>query len=131
MGGDNRTVVATNSIKNSVYVAAKSLATPTSTDEFAALVAASLLSRYPRHSRVVADVTEVPWVRATVDSGAAGSEPHEHGFVASGAGGVRMATADARALSSTEGEVFLTSGIRDMRVLKTTQSGWENFVKDN
>lgn len=126
--GDNSPVVATDSIKNSVYVAAKSLVTPTSAEDFAALVAASLLSRYPRHSRVVAEVSEVPWVRA--NGGVAGDVPHDHGFVSCGAAGVRTVTAEARALSPAMGEVELTSGVRELRVLKSTQSGWEGFVRD-
>eukprot|EP00793_Prasinoderma_coloniale_P003182 PRCOL_00005817-RA len=126
--GDNSPVVATDSIKNSVYVTAKSLVTPTSAEDFAALVAASLLSRYPRHSRVVAEVSEVPWVRA--NGGVAGDVPHDHGFVSCGAGGVRTVTAEARALSPAMGEVELTSGVRELRVLKSTQSGWEGFVRD-
>ena len=126
VSGDNSSVVATDSVKNACLLAAKSLAQPASCEDFAVAVATDLVARYPgMHTRCVVQVSEVPWVRV-----AEGGTPHEHGFVRCTAGGERFCEADARAEHGMEGMVRVTSGVRELRVLKTTKSGWEGFVRD-
>lgn len=61
------------------------------------------------------------WERATV-----GGQPHEHGFTLH-APATRLAFALARRGQPTSGG----GGFRDLTLLKTTQSGYEGFLRDS
>lgn len=52
-------------------------------------------------------------------------QPHDHGFVASGS---EVRTAEVT--HSSEGMTVVEGGVRDLAVLKTTQSGYAGFLHD-
>jgi urate oxidase len=116
--GDNRACIATDSIKNIVNVtAAENLALDK--EAFVAAVARVLLDTYPQIEAVAIEAEETRWLRHAV-----AGVPHGHTFTRDGNGVGFVALAAGRAGST------LRSGLRGYTFMKTTQSGWADFVAD-
>ncbi|WP_457104697.1 factor-independent urate hydroxylase [Methylobacterium sp. P5_C11] len=116
--GDNRTCIATDSIRNIVNVtAAGSLALDA--EGFVAAIARVLLDTYPQVESVAIEGDEIRWLR----HGLIGA-PHGHTFTRDGNGSGFVALAADRTGST------LRSGLRGYTFMKTTQSGWSGFVAD-
>src|SRR5687768_13093129 len=64
--GDNRRVVATDTIKNTVYVLAKENAFD-SVERFAMILASHFTSAYPWVTKATVELTQSSWRRITVD----------------------------------------------------------------
>lgn len=121
---DNSDLVATDTQKNTVYIVAKRSNAETCED-FALDLAEHFLKTYPILTGVTAEVSEIPWRRAEVEG-----KPHAHSFEHPGnERHVAEATADRGEDGNTR-FTGLTSSIRTMTVLKTTQSGFEKFLRD-
>jgi urate oxidase len=116
--GDNTDVLATDTMRNTVYALAKDHPLEDVDDFGLALARHFLASPLTRRARV--HLVEHPWRRIEVDG-----RGHEHCFQRAG-GGVRVATVTA----SEDGEASVEAGLDDLFVLKTTQSGWEGFLRD-
>jgi urate oxidase len=116
--GDNRAVIATDSMKNTVYVLARERGVA-SLEGFAGLLAEHFVSTYGQVERATVCADELPWRPIRV----AGA-PHPHAFT----GGCGMDTATA--VAARDGRTELTSGLRDLRVLKSADSGFSDFVTD-
>lgn len=115
---DNRLVVATDSMKNIVNVLARQKLGP-ETEAFGLTLGEHFLKTYKHVSRVEVTLTEHGWDRITV-----GGKPHAHSFV-------EKSTAKPFAkIVSTRKETVVESGIEDLLILKTTASGFENFLRD-
>jgi urate oxidase len=116
--GDNRKVLPTDTMKNTVYALAKQHAIE-SPEKFCLRLADHFLSRNPQVSRVRIEATQTLWSRLSVEG-----KPHPHTFTSS--------TSENRtaALTATREEKTLHAGIDDLVVLKTTDSAFENFLKD-
>ena len=116
--GDNRKVLPTDTMKNTVYALAKqhSIESP---EEFCLRLADHFLSRNPQVSRVRVEAAQVLWSRLSVEG-----KPHPHTFTSS--------TSEKRTASlvATREEKKLRAGIDGLVVLKTTDSAFENFLKD-
>ena len=128
--GDNRTVIATDTIKNIVNVVAhENLAAEN--EAFAEAVARFFLDRYAHVSKAEVWTEETRWRRLAVDGAA-----HDHGFVLDGNGTptVQVAAAPPRPAGpptrQAGGTAATTSGIAGFTFLKTTQSGWADFHSD-
>ena len=121
--GDNTDLVATDTQKNTVYIVAKR--TDASTPEaFGVALCEHLLKEYPILSGCRADVESVEWARACVD-GPTGAQPHVHGFLRS------EPERQVASVSMTRGQgPKVESAIEGLVVLKTTQSGFEGYLKD-
>ncbi|XP_072970743.1 uricase [Typha angustifolia] len=117
--GDNSAIVATDSIKNTVYVKAKECGEVISMEGFAILLARHFSSFYPQVSAAEVRIVEKPWERVVVDG-----RPHTHGFKL----GTEMHTTEVTVKKC--GALSLSSGIQKLSLLKTTQSGFEGFVRD-
>lgn len=117
-GGDNAAVIATDSIKNTVYVLAKEHAFDR-IEPFALILARHFVATYPQVRQATVELTQATWARMTP-----GGVEHDHAFVAAGAH-ERVAT-----VVFTRGRVTLTGGVRKLRVMKTTDSKWHTFVAD-
>ena len=116
--GDNRTVVATDTIKNIAYIVAReNLAA--GTEQYGEALAARFLQRYPQVERVRISMRETRWTRASL-----GGTPHPHSFVLDANG---QPTAE---VSATRGETTVVSGIAGYTFMKTTESGWVDYVMD-
>ncbi|GBG75700.1 hypothetical protein CBR_g20325 [Chara braunii] len=117
--GDNSGVVATDSIKNTVYVLGKELKQRVSVEDFGIKLAEHFVKTYPQVDKAIIRLQECPWKRVSIDG-----QPHHHGFTL----GAERHTAEV--LATSAGTLSVRSGVADLSVLKTTQSGFEGFVRD-
>jgi len=118
--GSNLDVIATDSQKNTVFILAK-MHGVASAEEFGILLAKHFLSQYPWVVRARISVAIAPWVRVTDQQG----REHNHAFVQT-----RTSTRMAEVILHRDGEMKVSGGIRDLTVLKTTQSSFVDFVRD-
>jgi urate oxidase len=116
---DNSTSVSTDTIKNVVNIVAREN-TGLCTEEFCHVLAKKYLDLYPQVSSVVLTAHETKWSRLSF-----GGKPHPHSFVLDSNGKPFVEVNATRA-----GSTF-TSGIDGFTFMKSTQSGWENYVKDS
>jgi urate oxidase len=117
--GDNRSVVATDTIKNITYIVAREnlRACP---EKFITALAERFLTRYEQVETVRISVSETSWSRVSFDGA-----PHGHSFTLDGNG---KPTAEIEA--SRDG-ARITSGIAGFTFMKSTQSGWVDYVMDD
>lgn len=117
--GDNRQVVATDSMKNTVYVLAREHGVST-IERFATLLARHFLGSYEQVERASVEIEAERWqeIESVADE-AAGTAFHHRG-------GGRDA---ASAIWSGDQQV-LRSGILGLQVLKTANSGFSDFHRD-
>jgi len=115
---DNALVVPTDTMKNTVNALAHRLLGEES-EPFGAAVAEHFLKKYRQVQQATVHIAERRWERMTV-----GGKPHPHSFAEQG-GGRPVAQVVA-----TRNAVVVESGIEDLLVLKTTQSGFAGFPKD-
>jgi urate oxidase len=116
--GDNAGLLATDTMRNTVYALAKEH--PIGEIElFAQQLVDHFLAAGPGVARARVHIVEHPWARIEV-----AGRPHEHAFER-GSGGNRVAT-----VVGDGGRPQIEAGIDDLLVLKTTGSGWEGFLRD-
>ncbi|XP_046643712.1 uricase-like [Daphnia pulicaria] len=118
--GDNSDIVATDSQKNTVYLLAKKHGV-NSPEEFAILLCRHYLSTYAHVLKAQVQVELYPWQRIDADG-----KKHNHAFVFT-----PVATRFCTARMEKNGIPTIESGLKDLRVLKTTQSSFVNFVNDD
>ena len=116
---DNSVVVATDSIKNTIYIKAKEH--PVNPPElYAAHLTQHFIDTYPHITKAHAKVVVHRWTRMTIDG-----TPHPHSFFRDGQ---ETRNVDATAVRG-EG-VHIKSGIAGLTVLKSTGSAFHGFVRD-
>ena len=115
---DNSPVVPTDTMKNLVNVLALEHLNAAN-EPFALAIAERLLERYPQVAEARVEIEETVWSRMRIDG-----EPHDHGFVRSESG-----SPFAR-LTVTRSARDVVSGVRDMAIMKTTGSGFVDYVQD-
>ena len=116
--GDNRDVLPTDTMKNTVYALARQVEIDT-IEDFARALATHFLSGSPAVNRARVTVREHGWHRIPVRG-----RPHPHAFIR-GSDEVDLATVTA------EGDgARVESGIDQLHVLKTTGSGFEGYPRD-
>src|SRR5215213_9455205 len=108
--GDNRSVVATDTIRNTVYVLAKEWDFKT-VEGFAVILAEHFVATYPQVTRSTVELTQAAWQRIEVEGAA-----HGHAFVGAGQ---QKRYARAVETRGNAGPAELTGGVRDLLVLKT------------
>lgn len=91
-------------------------------EEYAVRLARTFIETYPLIDGVSVTVDQAPWERAKTKGGV----DHSHGFTFGG--GIR--TCFVNVMRERMGHPTVTSGVKDYRVLKTTQSGYEGFLRD-
>ena len=129
LAGDNALVLPTDTMKNTVYVLAGRHGIE-SAEAFGELVGRFFLERNPAMRRVELTLRETRWERLTV-----GGQAHPHAFQAPGRGQPMARVTVARAADGNGGGEQVTaeveSGVDDLCLLKTTGSGFENFLRDD
>jgi urate oxidase len=118
--GDNRNVIATDTIKNTVYVVAKENRFD-SPEQLGLLLARHFLRTYAHVTRATAELTQSSWRRIVVDG-----KPHDHAFTSAGPQ-LRYARAT---FARGDADASILGGVRDLLVLKTTASEWRDFHAD-
>ena len=116
---ENRLVVPTDTMKNTVYVLARENL-GAETEDFGLALGEHFLKTYPQIEQADIGLSERGWDRVTV-----GAQPHDHAFVQK-----NMARTFAQ-IACARGESTVESGIEDLLILKTTGSGFEGYAKDS
>jgi urate oxidase len=114
LNGDNSSVLPTDTIKNTVYVLARQLRWA-DIETFGRGISGHFLSRLPHLRQVTVRIEQVPWERIG-----------EHPSAFRQAGRERRT---AEIIATRSGRQF-KSGIRDLQVLKTGNSAFGGFMKD-
>ena len=112
LDGDNSKVVATDSMKNTVYVLAKTLGVA-DVESFGLALARHFLQEYPQVTRAAIELDEQLWQRI-----------HPNAFVGGG-GETRTCL-----VTGTRNGCRVESGLAGWLVLKTADSGFAGFVRD-
>lgn len=116
--GDNRKILPTDTMKNTVYVLARQYPIE-AVEDFCAHLIEHFLTYNPQVTRVRVEAQENPWSRIPM-----GGKPHPSAFLRSGP---EMRT--AKLVGTREGTT-VRAGIQDLVVLKTTKSAFEDFLRD-
>jgi urate oxidase len=116
--GDNSKVVPTDTIKNTINILAKENLGD-EIERFAVYLAEHFLKKYSQVHSAQIDITEHDWRRMEI-----AGQPHPHSFVSGG-----EARMFARVVCGRDSRT-IQSGIRDLLILKSTGSGFENYPKD-
>jgi urate oxidase len=117
--GDNSKILPTDTMKNTVYyIARKSKAD--SMEEYAKELVDFLLGRNPQVSSATVSVEGFMWKRLTVEG-----RPHPTSFMR-GSGEVQTTTVSRE----QKGKFKVTSGLKNLVVMKTAESGFEGYIKD-
>ncbi len=115
--GENTKVVPTDTIKNTVNAFAKQHLAD-DVERFAVMLGEHFVRRYEQVAQATIEITERSWDRL-----ASGGKPHPHAFEAAS-----NARRYARAICTADSSE-VAAGIRDMVILKSTGSGFEEFPK--
>ena len=116
--GDNSKLLPTDTQKNTVYALAKEHFV-SSIEAFGLYLANYFASNNPQLSQVKIELTEHSWMRMHFNG-----TVHPHAYCS---GGNEKHTATV--VQSKNG-IEVTTGIADLLILKTTDSGFENYIKD-
>lgn len=116
--GDNSKILPTDTQKNTVYALAKEHFV-SSIESFGLYLANYFISNNQAVSQARIEITEHSWKRMRFNGG-----EHPHAYCS---GGEEKHTAT---IVQNEKGVEVTSGIADLLILKTTDSGFENYIKD-
>ena len=115
---DNSSVVPTDTMKNLVNVLALEHL-EAANEPFAMAIAHCFLERYEQVSEAQVEIDETVWNRMSI-----AGRPHEHNFVRSESG-----TPFAR-VTATRSAREIVAGIRDLAIMKTTGSGFVDYLQD-
>src|SRR6266498_1150985 len=118
VAGDNRAVLPTDTMKNTVYSLAKEHF-EADIESFGLFLSAHFLEHNPRVARARVELVEHPWERIVVDG-----KPHPHAF--SRPGGERRV---ARVARTREGAA-VQAGLENLTVAKSTSSSFSGFLRD-
>jgi urate oxidase len=116
--GDNTKILPTDTQKNTVYALAKEHFT-SSIEAFGLILSNHFYSNNPQVSKTKIEITEYWWNRMIIDGIA-----HSHSFI-NGGSEKHVAT-----IIQTDAGMQVTSGIKDLLILKTTDSAFENYIRD-
>ena len=116
--GDNRGVLPTDTMKNTVYALAAS-GPVESPEEFGLRLCRHFIERNGRLSRVRIDLSEQPWGRIVV-----GAREHGQAFARDG-GATRTAT-----VQQDRSKVRVGAGVTDLVILKSAKSAFTGFMRD-
>ena len=117
--GDNSKILPTDTMKNTVYyIARKSKAE--SMEDYAKELIDFLLARNAQVSSATVSVEGTMWKRLTVNG-----KPHPTSFMR-GSGELQTTTVSRE----QNGEFKVTSGLKNLVVMKTADSAFEGYIKD-
>ncbi|KAH9821180.1 hypothetical protein DFH28DRAFT_951732 [Melampsora americana] len=121
---DNTVVVATDSMKNTVNVFAKTSPYVMTPELFALHLGIHFVSTYKHINQSNVKIISHRWTRIPISE-----KPHPHAFSRDGNDVIQVEAVIRKPTSDTL-SATLRSGIKDLLVLKTTGSSFENFIRD-
>jgi urate oxidase len=116
--GDNTKILATDTQKNTIYALAREHFT-TSIESFGIYLSDHFIAHNPQISKVTIDITEHGYTRMTFDG-----SPHPHAYIGNGPG------KNTALVIQDRQNITVRAGVKDLLILKTTDSGFENFIRD-
>jgi urate oxidase len=120
LDGDNSKILPTDTMKNTVYSLARN-SSATSMEAYAKELVDFLLGRNPQVSSAEVQIASTMWQRLTIDG-----KPHASAF---------MHGSDEQQTTHVEraraGEFKVRSGLENLVILKTANSGFEGYIKDS
>ena len=116
--GDNSLVLPTDTQKNTVYALAQSHFTG-SIEDFGKHLAKHFMSNNPQLSAASIEITEYAWKSIKQDTGA-----HPYAFINGGC------DKHVTTIVETRDGIHITSGIKDLLILKTIDSSFTGYPKD-
>ena len=116
--GNNSRLLATDTMRNTIYALAKDHLTG-SIEGFGLALVDHFLEAGPTVTVCRVEITRFPWRRIEVDG-----QPHDHSFVR------ERGERKAKVRGDAKGARKVEAGIDEVYVLKTTNSGWEGFYRD-
>lgn len=116
--GDNAKCLPTDTMKNTVYALAKQHPVEP-IESFAAVLCRHFISKNPQVSQVTVEIARISWDRVSV-----ASQPHPHCFTKGSAEQQVCRVRQSRDSTHTE------SGIDDLIILKSTDSAFTGYLKD-
>lgn len=116
--GDNAGLLATDTMRNTVYALAKDNLAG-SIEDFGLALVDHFLKAGPTVKGAWVEITQFLWNRIEVDG-----HPHGHSFIRN------RGERKARVSGDESGYRRVGAGIEDVYVLKTTNSGWEGFLRE-
>jgi urate oxidase len=120
LDGDNSKILPTDTMKNTVYSVARN-STAVSMEEYGKELVDFLLGRNTQVHSASVQIESVLWKRLTVDG-----KPHPNAFMR-GSDELQTTTVER-----TRGDSFhILSGLDNMVLLKTANSGFEGYIKDS
>jgi urate oxidase len=118
--GDNSKILPTDTMKNTVYSIARN-SKATAMEDYAKELADFLLGRNPQVTSASIRVESTLWKRLTVDG-----KPHPSAFMR---GNDELQTTDVE--RAQKGPLHVLSGLDNLVLLKTSNSGFEGYIKDS
>jgi urate oxidase len=125
LDGDNTGLIATDTMKNTVYAVARTSAA-TTPEDFALEVAGFLVARNPQVATVRVTIEEKVWIRIKAATPSGAVEKHGSAFMQRGP----EVHTTAVTLAQTGGAATITSGVRGLVILKTSHSAFAGFQRD-
>jgi urate oxidase len=120
LDGDNSKILPTDTMKNTVYSVARD-STAVSMEDYGRELVDFLLGRNPQVHSTSVQIESVLWKRLAVDG-----KPHPSAFMR-GSDELQTTTVER-----TQGDSFnILSGLDNMVLLKTANSGFEGYIKDS
>lgn len=116
--GDNSKVLATDTQKNIIYALAKEHFS-SSTEVFGLYLADYFVHNHDSIAKASIEITEHQWTRMLF-----GETAHQHAYISQG--NEKHSTTIVQDASGRH----IWSGIRNLLILKTTDSGFEGFIRD-
>ena len=116
--GDNSSILPTDTMKNTAYALAKDRFTG-SIESFGLVLAEHFLENNRQVDEVSIRITEYRWERLLVEGA-----PHPYAFVNGGS------EKHVAVIVRNRHTLVLSSGIDDLLILKTTDSGFQGYIKD-
>jgi urate oxidase len=118
--GDNSKILATDTMKNTVYSVARN-SRAASMEAYAKELVDFLLGRNPQVASAEVRIESAMWKRLTVDG-----KPHPDSFMR---GSAEVQTTSVE--RAQEGEFTISSGLENLVILKTANSAFEGYIKES
>jgi len=117
--GDNSRILPTDTMKNTIYYLARG-SKAENAEAFATELVTYLLGNNPQVDEAGANIASTPWAHIE-----AGAQKHGTAFIQAGG-----AIETAAVTLSRDGAPAVTSGFRNLAILKTAKSGFTGYIKD-
>lgn len=118
--GDNSAILPTDTMKNTVYSRARE-SKAECIEDFALELAEFFLTRNPQVERIAINIASTSWEHALVHG-----KPHPSTFIRGSSESQTTAVTCAQG-----GKPSVTSGLENLVVLKTANSGFEGYLRDS